>query len=271
MTNERKRKFLLIQVGRIMQDARERAGFTGRDVVDEGHINDTGQLSRMENGFGVTLTQKAIGYLCDFYRMPQNDKFMVQAMYQKAKDEIDPEWLEPYSQVLFRDISLLFYLERGASKLRIYDILAHGLFQTESYARMLHQADKAEVAEKKIGLRMQRQHDFWGRRKARQVDLLIPEHALLGDCPPDQIDHLIAQDELPGVTVKYVPADLGPRENLPGKFTVIEFDTDVPSVVYSETISGARYEHRKVAVEDHVAAFGVEFNEARNIKEFPRG
>ena len=271
MSKTRKRKFLLIQVGRIMQDARERAGFTGRDVMEEGHINDAGQLSRLENGYGVTLTLKAIGYLCDFYRMPPNDKYMVQAMYQKAKDEDDPEWLEPYSQVLFRDISLLFYLERDASRLRIYDILAHGLFQTETYARMLHKSDKPAVAEKKIELRMQRQHDFWGRRKARQVELLVPEHALLGECPPEQIDHLIAQDELPGVTVKYLPAALGPRENLPGKFTVIEFDTGDPSVVYSESISGARYEHRKVAVEDHVAAFGVEFDEARTIKEFPRG
>lgn len=263
--------FLLIQVGRIMQDARERAGLTGRDVVEEGHINDTSQLSRLESGYGVTLTLKAIGYLCDFYRMPPNDKYMVQAMYQKAKSENDPEWLEPYSQVLFRDISLLFYLERDASRLRIYDILAHGLFQTESYARMIHENDEPSVADKKIELRMQRQRGFWERRKPREVELLLAESALHGKCPPDQIDHLIQQDELSGVSVKYMPTGFGPRENLLGNFTVIEFDTDNPSVVYSESISGARYEHRRGAVQDHVAAFNIEFREARPIKEFPRG
>lgn len=266
---QRKKTFILIQVGDILRDARERAGISGPQVVRAELVTNVSLLSRLEAGFGTSLTARQIGDLCDFYRMPQDERFMVQQMYRTAKEHDDPEWMESFSQVMFRGISLLFTLERKAKRVRMYDVLVHGLFQTRSYAWMLHRGDEAAVAEQKIELRMKRQREFW-KNLNRDVKLLIPEHALLGDCPQDQLDHLGELDQLPNVAIRYVPASHGPRPNLPGKFSVIEFDGASPNVVYSESVSAARYEHSPFAVKTHLATFDSEMTEGIPIKEFRR-
>lgn len=263
------RTFLRIQLGRRLVEVRKRAGKTALDAIQAGIVRSKAQMSRLENGYRVQLTLANIAALCDLYGLAGQDKYYLQQMYLKAEN--DEEWWEPYSEVMFRDISLLFSLERYASRIHIFDNLVNGLFQTKGYAEMMHLLERPDIARKKVALRMERQADFWSLASVPQVQLMIPETALLGDCDEKQIKLLVERDRRPGISIRYLPASEGPLPYLKGPFTVIEFEGDDPNVVYSESISGARYEDQPVAVDAHLATFASHFNEhARSIKEFRR-
>ncbi|GAB4007808.1 helix-turn-helix transcriptional regulator [Glycomyces albus] len=264
------RTFLRIQLGRRLVEVRKRAGKTALDAIEAGIVRSKAQMSRLENGYRVQLTLANIAALCDLYGLAGQDKYYLQQMYLKAEN--DEEWWEPYSEVMFRDISLLFSLERYASRIYIFDNLVNGLFQTERYAEMMHPQGLPDEARKKIALRMNRQADFWSLAEVPQVQLMMPETALLGGCDEEQINLLVERDQLPGISIKYLPASDGPQPYLLGPFTVIGFEGDDPDVVYSENISGARYEDQPVAVEAYLARFTSHFEEqAKPIKEFRRG
>lgn len=260
--------FVSIQLGIRLREFREAKGLSLRDVKAAGMIRNINQLSKLENGLRVMLTTDGIGRLCDLYGTSPEDKYVTQQMFIKA--EADEEWWEPYGEVMFENISMLFSLERHASKIFIYDSLVHGLFQTEDYATALHQRDKAEDAKRKVELRMQRQAGFWGS-PVPEVQLMVPESALWGDCDQAQLDRLLERDQLPGVSVRYLPTRTGAPPSLMGPFTVIVFDNGTPDVVYSESISGARYESRNEAVKRYLTTYTPHFDGwARPVKEFRR-
>jgi transcriptional regulator with XRE-family HTH domain len=202
MANAKRRKtFWSIQVGRRMRTFREAAGVTGAQLVENELVSNESQNSRLESGYGVTLTAKSVGDICDFYGMSAEDKFMTKQMYRRAKEEA--EYWEPYSQVMFRDISLLFSLERYAHRFYIYDTLIHGLFQTERHARALHSTNDPASASDHVELRMKRQAEFWGRDPLPGVQLLLPEFAFYGSYfDRHQLDRLIELDERPGIEVR---------------------------------------------------------------------
>lgn len=260
--------FVSIQLGIRLREFREAAGLTLRDVKAAGMIRNINQLSKLENGLRVMLTTDGIGRLCDLYGTSPEDKYVTQQMFIKA--EADAEWWEPYGEVMFQNISMLFSLERHASKIFIYDPLVNGLFQTREYANLLHQRDKAEDAKRKVELRMQRQAGLW-EPPFPEVQLMMPESALWGDCDQAQLDRLLERDQLPGVSVRYLPTREGSPPALMGPFTVILFETGAPDVVYSESISGARYESRDDAVKRHLTRYTPHFEGwAKSVKEFRR-
>jgi transcriptional regulator with XRE-family HTH domain len=262
--------FLRIQLGRRLMEARKGAGKTGADAVQAGIVRSNSQISRLENGFRTHMTLSNIASLCDLYGLTSQEKYVIQQMFMKA--EAEQEWWEPYSEVMFRNIALLFSLERYADKIFIYDTLVNGLFQTENYARMVHRSNDPAAAAKLVDLRMKRQADFWGREPLPEIQLMVCESALHGDCGQDQIDRLCELDQLDNVAVRYVPMVFGPQPSLLGPFTVLRFEGDDPDVVYSESISGARYEDRDEAVEAHLDAFASTIgNSTLPMKEFRRG
>ncbi|WP_246039460.1 DUF5753 domain-containing protein [Glycomyces buryatensis] len=262
--------FLRIQFGRRLARAREAAGKTAMDAIRAGIVRSKAQMSRLEHGYRVHLTLSNISDLCKLYGLKGNDKHVIEQMYLRA--EADEEWWEPFSEVMFRDISMLFSLQSYADRIYVFDNLVHGLFQTEEHARMLHAGAEPESVDKRVELRMQRQREFWSRNPLPEVQLMMRETALLGTCDQQQIDLLVERDRLPNVSIRYLPASDGPWPHLFGPFTVLGFEADDPDVVYSESISGARYEDRPVSVETHLARFVSHFEEqARTIKEFRRG
>ncbi|WP_199044568.1 Scr1 family TA system antitoxin-like transcriptional regulator [Glycomyces salinus] len=264
------RTFLRIQLGRRLAELRRQAGRTATDAIREGVVRSKAQMSRLENGHRVQLTLANIAALCELYGVTGQGKYVIQQMYLKA--EADQEWWEPYSEVMFRNISLLFSLERYADEILIFDTLVNGLFQTEGLVRRIHSAEEPPTRERLVELRMKRQKDFWACDPLPKVQLMMPEFTLASGCDQEQLDWLVELDERPGISIRYLPVSAGPLHRLLGPFTVLRFKNNDPDVVYTESISGARYEDREAAVKAHLDTFTSHIEEqTRPVKEYRNG
>ncbi|MFJ6676415.1 helix-turn-helix transcriptional regulator [Actinosynnema sp. NPDC091369] len=120
-------------------------------------------------------------------------------------------------------------------------MLVPGLAQTAEYAFAIISAlmldqDEPDI-EARVARRMARQ-TILARSSPPQVNLIIAEAALrlsVGgrEVMARQIHHLIDLSHRPNVSVRVIPADVGPHPGLVGQFVILDFRDD-PTVVHVE-------------------------------------
>jgi hypothetical protein len=161
-------------------------------------------------------------------------------------------WWHTYRDVLPDWFAAYLSLEQAALQIRAYEPqFVHGLMQTEEYARALLSAGNphasAEATGRMVALRMRRQ-ELLTREQPPRLWVVMDETVLrwpVGgpDVMRAQIDHLIARNRLPHVTVQLMPFRNGPHPAMrAGAFHLFRFRArELPDIVYLNGLVGAVY------------------------------
>ncbi|TNH30406.1 helix-turn-helix domain-containing protein [Micromonospora orduensis] len=242
------------QLGRLLRQYRNEAGVT-LDAAAEALEYSRQKIWRIECGTGSVrvLDVKA---MCELYGVPPE---MTAAMRGLAVETKSKGWWHAYGDAVPSWFELYVGLESAASRLREYgETLIPGLLQERNYAVALYQTGSrisARDRERAVEVRLQRQALL--RRRLPQPPHLetvlseavlrrvVASHSVM----TAQLTHLLEVSELPNVSVRVVPLAAGPHPGaVAGSFVILDFPADdggravpEPSVVYSESLTGALY------------------------------
>ncbi|MEV4467388.1 helix-turn-helix transcriptional regulator [Micromonospora echinofusca] len=242
------------QLGRLLRQYRTEAGVT-LDAAAEALEYSRQKIWRIECGMGPVrvLDVKA---MCELYGVSDE---MTEAMRGLATETKSKGWWHAYGDAVPSWFELYVGLESAAAHLRRYDeSLIPGLLQTKEYAHALYRLGgrlSDEERERAVQVRLQRQALLVRRLPAApRLDAVLSEAVLrrvLGgrEVMSLQLDQLIRLSGLPNVSVRVLPLAAGPQPGaVAGSFVILDFPptkggraAPEPSVVYSESLTGALY------------------------------
>lgn len=244
------------QLGRLLRQARTDAGVT-LDAAAEALEYSRQKIWRIEGGMGAVrgLDVKA---MCELYGVSPE---LTEAMRGLAAETKAKGWWHAYGDAVPNWFELYVGLESAASHLRGYDeSLITGILQSPDYVRALYglqQAMSDEERDRKIEVRLQRQAILRRRLpKPPRLEAVLSEAVLrrIVGSPAlmvGQLRYLLQLAELPNVSLRVVPLAAGPHPGaVAGSFIILDFPPEKgrtvpePSVVYSESLTGALYLER---------------------------
>lgn len=198
------------------------------------------KLIRVEGGHS-SITRVDLDALLNRYGVPSDDhRERLQELNRGAKA---PSWWDSYrSDIAAPYLNYVGY-EAGASSIRQFPgTVVPGLLQTTEYAEALTtSAVEAIDVAPVVKLRIQRQSELAQRSDPPRQEYVLDEavirrHIGIDNDPgimPNQL-HLIAdtaaRSEL--ITVRVIPFKAGAHPGLSGAFTLLEFEGDLPDLVY---------------------------------------
>ncbi|MEH1057150.1 helix-turn-helix transcriptional regulator [Micromonospora sp. CPCC 206171] len=242
------------QLGRLLRQFRTEAGVT-LDAAAEALEYSRQKIWRIESGLGPVrvLDVKA---MCELYHVSPE---MTEAMRGLAAETKSKGWWHAYGDAVPSWFELYVGLEAAAAHLRQYEeTLIPGLLQTRAYALGLYRPTSRlsiEERERAVEVRLQRQALLTRRLpQPPRLDAVLSEAVLRravggSGVMSQQLSHLMEASELPNVSVRVVPLAAGPHPGaVAGSFVLLDFPatkggraTPEPSVVYSESLTGALY------------------------------
>ncbi|MBY8870471.1 helix-turn-helix domain-containing protein [Micromonospora sp. PLK6-60] len=242
------------QLGRLLRQYRTEAGVT-LDAAAEALEYSRQKIWRIECGLGAVrvLDVKA---MCELYGVSDE---LTEAMRGLAAETKSRGWWHAYGDAVPSWFELYVGLESAAAHLRRYDeSLIPGLLQTRQYALGLYHPGSrlsAEERERAVEVRMQRQGLLTRRLpEPPRLEAVLSEAVLRrpvggSGVMTGQLNHLLETSELPHVSVRVVPLAAGPHPGaVAGSFVILDFPATnkgrtppEPSVVYSESLTGALY------------------------------
>ncbi|MFF4874803.1 helix-turn-helix domain-containing protein [Micromonospora sp. NPDC000668] len=242
------------QLGRLLRQYRNEAGVT-LDAAAEALEYSRQKIWRIECGTGSVrvLDVKA---MCDLYGVSPE---MTEAMRGLAVETKSKGWWHAYGDAVPSWFELYVGLESAASRLRGYDeSLIPGILQTRGYADALFRLGRMlsdDEREQAVEVRLQRQALLTRRLPAApRLEAVLSEAVLRRTVGGQatmatQLDHLLKLAELPTVSVRVLPLAAGPQPGaVAGTFMILDFPpgnggraVPEPSVVYSESLTGALY------------------------------
>ena len=170
-----------------------------------------------------------------------------------------PGWWHRYSDLLPGWFETYLGLEQASSMIRTYELqFVPGLLQTQEYARavtMLGHENRDDV-DRRVELRMRRQKvltapgapTLWAVIDEAALRRSLNGPALLRN----QLDHLLAMNELPNVSVQIAPLSFGGHAAAGGPFSILRFaEPDLPDIVYLEQLTSALYLDKRSDVEHY--------------------
>jgi len=197
------------------------------------------KLIRIEGGHS-SITKVDLDALLNLYHGPAEDRERLHGLNRGAKD---PAWWNAYrSDVAAPYLNYVGY-EAGASSIRQFPgTVVPGLLQTSEYAEALTTSavEAIEVAPV-VKLRMQRKDELAQRSDPPRQEYVIDEavvrrHIGIATDPaimPNQLRHIAeTADRDPRISVRLIPFGVGAHPGLSGSFTLLEFDGDLPDLVY---------------------------------------
>ncbi|MEU1844163.1 helix-turn-helix domain-containing protein [Micromonospora sediminicola] len=241
------------QLGRLLRQFRNEAGVT-LDAAAEALEYSRQKIWRLECGMGAVrvLDVKA---MCELYDVSAE---MTEAMRGLATETKSKGWWHAYGDAVPSWFELYVGLESAAAHLREYgDNLIPGLLQTRAYALSLYQPGSrlsVEERERAVEVRLQRQSLLTRRLpQPPRLDTVLSEAVLRRTVHgpgvmTGQLTRLLEVSELPNVSLRVVPFTAGPHPgSVAGSFVILDFPASKggrasePSVVYSESLTGALY------------------------------
>ncbi|MBM0255701.1 helix-turn-helix transcriptional regulator [Micromonospora sp. 4G55] len=242
------------QLGRLLRQFRTEAGVT-LDAAAEALEYSRQKIWRIESGLGPVrvLDVKA---MCELYHVSPE---MTEAMRGLAAETKSKGWWHAYGDAVPSWFELYVGLESAASRLRGYDeSLIPGILQTKEYAHGLYRLGRTlsdQDRERAVEVRLQRQALLTRRLPAApRLESVLSEavlrRAVGGPAVMSaQLDHLLKLSELPNVSVRVLPLTSGPQPGaVAGTFMILDFPATKggraapePSIVYSESLTGALY------------------------------
>ena len=246
---------LRIGLGSELRRRRERAGIS-REAAGEALRASPAKISRLELG-RVGFKERDVLDLLTLYGVTdgtERAEFLALARRANA-----PGWWHRYSDLLPSWFETYLGLEQASTMIRTYELqFVPGLLQTREYARavtLLGHEDTSDV-ERRVDLRMRRQ-EVLTSPGAPTLWAVIDEAALRRSLNgPEllraQLDHLLAMNELPNVSVQIAPLSFGGHAAAGGPFSILRFaEPDLPDIVYLEQLTSALYLDKRSDVEHY--------------------
>jgi len=236
-----------IALGARLRQLREANGISRKDAGDLIRGSES-KITRMELG-KVSFKERDVSDLLTLYGVVEPAErapllsLLTQANQRgwwRSFTDVMPDWFHSYVG-----------LETSASLIRVYETqFIPGLLQTEEYARAVITRGgddlDATTVDRRISARMNRQA-LLARPEPPRVWAVIDEAALQRPLAEpvvmcQQLEHLIALDERPNITIQVIALDSDSYPAEGGAFTMLRFaDPEVPDVVYLEHLTGASY------------------------------
>lgn len=250
-----------------LRQLRERTGLTLDEVSErcEGDIAPN-TVSRYETG-ERRITPASLRMLLDVYGVTGDER---EALRELAKQAQERGWWQQYAADMAPGFPLYVGLESEASVLRGYETeLVPGILQTDDYYRSFLRAAPAagdpEAIERKVAVRAERQQRLEGDDPP-DIWVVLNEAVIcrvVGDAKVmrDQLLHVAALTERPGITIQVLKFSAGAHQAMEGPFMVLgfpdEIDRDVAYIEYqmgSLIIEGLPEVERFTAMFSHLAA-----------------
>ncbi|MET9629997.1 helix-turn-helix transcriptional regulator [Lentzea sp. NPDC006480] len=221
------------RLGRVLQELRERAGLSQKDIADRLHYN-IAKVSRIENG--QVPDYSAFETMLDFYGVIADDVAPYIEMWNLA---VEKAWWHQFREEGRGYLSL----EHDAIKIRMVEpCYIPGLLQTRSYMRALFSGSRTPRSKKwieqQIAIRERRQRRLHGDDPL-QLHVVIGE-ATMVHADRRQLLHLNGLAELNNVTIQVLLDSAGLHDGHNGGFTVLDFPyPGDPQVLYVEYSRGS--------------------------------
>lgn len=204
------------------------------------------KLIRIEGGRS-SVTKVDLEALLDVYGLTsESQRDRLAALNRSARDR---GWWDTYRDDV--DATYLQYVgyEAGAAFIRQFPgTVVPGLLQTREYAEVIIENSLPDAAGvgPALRLRLQRQAELAQRSTPpRQYYVLdeavIRRHVGIRKDPaimPNQLRHIADRAEGEDLTVRVIPFDVGAHAGLSGPFTLLEFDGDLPDILYLDAGRG---------------------------------
>ncbi len=240
------------QLGRALRELRTEACMTLDGAAEAMHCSRQ-KMWRIESGLGPVraLDVKA---MCELYAANPELTGALTALANETKAK---GWWHSYGDAIPDWFEMYVGLESAASRLREHDdTLVPGLLQTPAYTRGVYQNRPnmpPDELEEVLEVRRRRQEILVRRLpKAPKLEWILSEAVLIrcvggAAVMAEQLDRLLERATLPNVAIRVLPLSAGAHYGaLAGAFVMLDFPpgnrvVPDPSVVYSESVTGALY------------------------------
>ncbi|QSB07169.1 DUF5753 domain-containing protein [Natronoglycomyces albus] len=227
------------------------------ETVEEACELGKTSLQRYQSGRSAMKTGEA-RRVFEYYGVdPEQIEMLLEHVERSRKrtrpiNEIVPAWFQTF-----------LLLEREAEEIAELALtMIPGLLQTEDYARtVLEKGLVGSIVDDYVESRMERKKVLEGPNPLR-FWAVIHEGALwrmVGnkDTMRAQLFHLVEMAQRPNVTIVVIPNRLGAHVSMDTSFHWIRFDTllDPLGIIYTESLTGARYLDDPDEVTQHERAF----------------
>lgn len=227
-------------------------------------------VNRLEAGRLVKICTAQFKDLLDFYGADQESKDLVLGLVQEvkaAKGDPTGGWWRAYSDLVASHFDHFMSLEESCKRLTTFQLtLLPGLLQTPAYRRSIIVTDDPEMS----AVDVERRLELAARRRSRltenaefEMNVILSESVLRHQVGgklviAEQLRHLADVGQLPNVSIRVVPYDVGTHRGLVAQsFTLFEFprlgsrDLVEPPVVYVELREGALFLEEDRYIERH--------------------
>jgi transcriptional regulator with XRE-family HTH domain len=236
-------------LGKQLEELRTRSGLSYDQAGAAIGVSHS-TIRRMESAKVARLRLADVEKLLQTYGV--TDQHEIDTFLKSVREANKRGWWHVYRDVMPDWVAAYLSLEQAALQVRAYEPqFVHGLLQTEGYARALLSSGNphvpAEATERRVALRMRRQ-ELLSRESPPRLWVVMDETVLrwpVGGAAVmrAQIDHLIAVNALPHVTLQIMPFRNGPHPAMPaGAFHIFRFRAaELPDIVYLGGLIGAVY------------------------------
>ncbi|WP_229403984.1 helix-turn-helix transcriptional regulator [Micromonospora sp. NBRC 110038] len=270
------------QLGRALRQLRTEAGVT-LDAAADALECSRQKVWRIESGLGA-VRGVDVRAMCELYDATAE---LTTALTGLASETRAKGWWHAYGDAIPEWFELYVGLESAASHLRFFkNTLVPGILQCRDYALGIYRIDQPALSEedreRAVELRLQRQSLLTRRMpQAPRLQVVLCESVLLrpvGDAATtaEQLRSLERVSQLPNVSIRVLPLAAGPHHGTAaGEFVLLNFppgnrNTPEPSVVYSESVTGALYLDRpaEFATYDNIWAslLGLALDEGQSMQ-----
>lgn len=229
------------QLGRALRLLREQAGLRTEDAARELDCARS-KISHME-GARNPIGKPDLDALLRLYHADQETAVALEEMRREGKQR---GWWSTYRLPAW--LGDLVGLEADALTERVVELeLIPALLQTEDYARAVHVAaphmPPGPEVERRVATRMQRQKRLT-EPNPLTLSAVISEAALRrvmaqSDVAAGQLQRLVADAQLPNVTLLVLPFSAGVHGSMSGSFALLDFGLEVSlDVGYQEYAAG---------------------------------
>jgi uncharacterized protein DUF5753/helix-turn-helix protein len=218
------------------------------------------KISRMETAH-VSLKSRDVDDLLTLYGVADAERAEIVTLVNRSAQ---PDWWQPYGEVVPDWLQQLIGLERDAHVIRTYETqFVPGLLQTPAYAKAVvysgHRLAPAEEVERRVALRLERQRRM-SQPGAPVLWAIIDEgvlHRPVGgsEVMRDQLVYLIDALRQPGVRLQIASYEASAAATPGAAVTYLRFAQGfLPDVVYLEHMTSAVYLDRLEDLDRYRAA-----------------
>lgn len=255
------------QLGRYLRDLRGRARLTVKAASERLEWSEA-KIWRIETG-QTSMRSLDVEQVCRVYGAPRE---LTEALMALAKETKARGWWMSYGDVIPEGFDVYIGLEEAAARLSWYESeLVPGLLQTEDYARTLISTDNPDVPveeiDRRVQLRIARQALITRASEPPELNVVLNEAILrrpVGSAKimAHQLTHLVSVGELPNVTIKVMPFDVGLHYGvMSGPFVMLEFpindngSASEPPTIYVDSFTGALFLDKPNEIDRYSIAF----------------